>query len=116
MKKERVTINGKVVGNWLPIEKQMVLPRRRSKHFFRTLNAWGINTSLLSTLISKGCKAIIINEKEEDETFVAYPGTFMKLGVTKDMGEHGVQTFLSQNHFMSWETYTAQQDLFEVEP
>lgn len=73
----------------------------RSRHLFRVLDAWGIDSSVLHKL-PKSVK-IVIHELEEDKWYHTTAGEFLRLGETylhfKGREDYKTQLFLRRSHF-----------------
>ena len=67
----KVSVNGeiKTVGR-IKDNLLAIFPRKKSKHFFRKFNGWGISKSILKRLSRDNIKYIGIKEQEENQNFL----------------------------------------------
>src|SRR3990167_11459106 len=70
---------------------------RRSKHFMKIFNGWGIQSSVFNGIESR-CKEIVINDTESNLIYKTNTKTYREHGILKDMG-HGMQIFLDEKYF-----------------
>ena len=70
---------------------------KRSKHFMKIFNGWGIQASVFNGIESR-CSHIVINDTETGLTYQTNPKTYREYGILKDMG-YGMQTFLDEKYF-----------------
>jgi hypothetical protein len=73
-----------------------------SKHLFRILDAWGVDSSTLHKL-PRGSK-IVIHELEEGKRYITTKEDFMRLGKTylhfkQPQEDYRTQLFLKREHF-----------------
>lgn len=94
---QRVTVNvdgtekfiGMLEGGTLTLE------RSKKKHFYRKLNAYGMDKQILMELLPElECQEITIHEKETDDYYTADLETFQKRALPNHYRGHGAQLFL----------------------
>ncbi len=88
---------GKVIGSIK--DSIFVKTVKKSKHFMRVLNSWGIDKAVLDSLQREGVKEIHIRDTEEKKLYKATVDRFLFSGETRDMKSWGVQVFLNVNFF-----------------
>jgi hypothetical protein len=69
-----------------------------SKHLLRALDAWGIDKSVIDSLVKEGVKKIVIYEKEGGIYYEVSVEDFVAKGIEADFG-HGKQIFLPRTYF-----------------
>lgn len=72
--------------------------RKRSKHFHRRLNAWGVDSGVLLELVQLGITTVTIYDAESGVMYTAPVKAFFMHGVERDFG-HGKQRFLPLKHW-----------------
>ena len=70
---------------------------KRSKHFMKIFNGWGIQSSVFNGIESR-CKEIVINDIESNLIYKTNTKIYREHGILKDMG-HGMQIFLDEKYF-----------------
>jgi hypothetical protein len=75
--------------------------KKRSKHLFRKLQAWGINHRLLTHLVESGIQNIAFYEKEGEEIYTASAEEWLKEGTVLYFQKEGfeLQCFLKDERF-----------------
>ena len=71
-------IGKKKVGEYFPESKIFFKEVMKSKHFFRVLQAWGIDAKVLNQLPID--TQIVINEKEENKQYFTIKGKYDLFG------------------------------------
>lgn len=79
---------GLLEGGTLQIE------RSKKKHFYRKLNAYGMDRELLEKLKDMDCRVIQLHEKESGDIYEADLEMFLKKGLPNHYQGHGAQLFL----------------------
>lgn len=92
MKKEVFNNAGKVVGHI--IGDSLYKKVKRSKHYHRILNSWGIDRKILA----EDFDVVKILETESDQLYVAPKSLWLEKGIRKNFG-YGEQVFLPLHHF-----------------
>jgi len=87
---------GKRVG--VLFDRTYTSPRKKSKHLFRAMDAWGIDTKIVEDLIHNVCLWIEIDDVEEHIVYKVPFDTFCKMGVKRDFG-HAEQMFLPRSYW-----------------
>ena len=70
------------------------IQRSNKKHFYRKLNAYGMDKSLLNHLEELECTEIRLHEKETDDYYTVDLTVFLKKGLPNHYQGHGAQLFL----------------------
>ena len=88
--------NGKVIGriSGNVFEKSV----KKSKHLLRKWNSWGIDKTVLNSLVRDGVQEIVIHEKEENLDYSVSVKEFIQEGIEGDFG-HSKQIFLPLVYF-----------------
>lgn len=92
MKKEVFNNAGKVVG--FILNGALCKKVKRSKHYHRILNSWGVDKSILA----EDFEIVKILETESDQLYVAPKSLWLEKGIRKNFG-YGEQVFLPLHHF-----------------
>lgn len=66
---------------------------KKSKHIFKKMDAWGIDATIIDTILKPECK-IIINEVEEKVAYQTTLETFKEKGRYLNYKDFGLQVFL----------------------
>jgi hypothetical protein len=73
----------------------LMLERSKSKHFYRKLNAYGMDKHILNEVLpGLECQEITIHEKETDDYYTVDLETFQKKALPNHYKGHGAQLFL----------------------
>ena len=96
-----ITHNNKTIGVWNSYEREFTSHRRKSKHLFKKLNAWGLDGKAFEKIQERGGKIVII-ETEEKKRYTTWPSMFEKFGAWFEFGSHGKQIFLPLEY---WEVF-----------
>ena len=67
--------------------RNLIMPRKRSKHFFRMFKGWGISEDALDILIVTGIREMRIVEEEKNETFIIKPEEWRRNGIPHEFGD-----------------------------
>lgn len=86
----------RTIGEYCPEEKIIYVARKKSKHFFREMNAWGFDAWVFSIYYNKGLKEICLWEREADKEYFANADTFKQLGKHLHFKPHRAQIFLHE--------------------
>lgn len=70
------------------------IQRTKKKHFYRKLNAYGMDRELLEKLQEMDCDTIRLHEKDTDEYYETTLELFLKKGLPNNYAGHGAQLFL----------------------
>jgi len=66
---------------------------KKSKHLLRKWDAWGIDKTVLDTIVREGLQDIVIHELEENIVYKVSVKDFVEKGILADFG-HSNQIFL----------------------
>lgn len=69
-----------------------------SRHLLKALDAWGIDKSVIDSLVKEGVQNIVIYEKEGGIYYEVSVEDFVAKGIEGDFG-HGRQIFLPRTNF-----------------
>lgn len=96
----KLKIDGRMlnVGQVNLARKTFTAYRKRSKHFHRRLNAWGMDSGVLLELVQSGVTTVVIYDEESGVMYTAPVKAFFMHGVERDFG-HGKQRFLPLKHW-----------------
>lgn len=72
---------------------------KESKHLYRKLNAWGLDTEKFENEISEECDSIHVVDIENDTLYIAEPKDFQEHGEYLHHEPHREQVFLSLEHW-----------------
>jgi hypothetical protein len=84
---------GEIVNNAVFISR-----RKKSKHLFRALDAWGFDVDALEDLIALGVKLIAVYDTEGRAVYYANPARVNTDGKVMNFG-HNPQRFLPRKDF-----------------
>lgn len=87
------------IGNYYSETKTLQTSRKRSIHFHRNFNAWGIDKRELENLIGKGMEYVVVFEQEANKKFKASVVDFMEYGKYAHFKPHRPQLFLEESHW-----------------
>ena len=88
--------SGKVIGE--VSDGRFTKRVKKSKHLLRKWDAWGIDKTVLDTLMKKGIQDVVITEAEENIIYSASVKDFEEKGIQADFG-HSKQIFLPLTNF-----------------
>jgi len=71
---------------------------KRSKHFFRVANAWGVDRATLEEAMVKGVECVELYDEETGDTYSASVDDFLRWGWVLDLG-YGSQIFLRETRW-----------------
>ncbi len=93
--------NGKerVVGHYDPATQSLFVTRKRSKHFMRKLNAWGLDEKVFRGLKDKGLQYVVLTETEERKKYRATVKAFCDYGEYLHVKPYRLQIFLEQSYW-----------------
>lgn len=77
----------------------IAMPRKKSRHLFKKLNAWGASYNLLQTLKELGVEEFMIPEKENKETYSISIDKYLKDGTVMKFGNFETQVFVPVDKF-----------------
>lgn len=66
---------------------------KKSKHFFKKLEAWGVDENTFKNILKPGCR-IVIEEVEERKRYETDKETMGLNGTYMNFDKHGLQLFL----------------------
>ena len=84
----------------------------KSKHFFRSAKAWGIDLEVFKQAEKDGCNTVMIRDTENKVDYTVSFETFNKHGFVNSFANYGQQIFLSDNYFS---VKSLKQDEFDLE-
>lgn len=96
MNKQYKNTNGKIIGEIS--DKVFCKKVIKSKHLLRKWNAWGIDKSVVDSLVRDGIQKIIVHDKEEKINYEISVKNFVEKGLEADLG-HSMQIFLPLEYF-----------------
>jgi hypothetical protein len=76
--------DGRIIGTF--DGKVLRLKRKRSRHLYRSLDAWSVDLSVLVAAADAGVERIVIEDTETGETYEVGLDDFLNLGVVIDHG------------------------------
>lgn len=96
MNRRYKNLDGKVIGKISgdTFEKNV----KKSKHLFRQLGAWGIDKTVVESLVQDKIPKIVIHEKEEKIDYETSVKDFSEKGIEGEFG-YGKQVFLPLENF-----------------
>jgi len=89
--------DGRIIGTF--DGTTLRLKRKRSKHLFRTLDAWAINLSVLVRAADAGVERVVVEDTETGEVFEAGLHDILNYGTVIDHG-FGTQLALPLQHWV----------------
>ena len=101
--------DGRVVGHVRGHE--LVLVRRRSKHWLRQLDGWSFDAVVLAQAAVLGATHVVVIDRDTGTTYRTALATFGEHGVPVAFGGHGKQVALGDCH---WEKSGTMQLRLEV--
>lgn len=98
---QRVTIKVEGVEKFIGMLEGGILDidRSKKKHFYRKLNAYGMDKALLNHLGDLECQTIRLHEKESDTYYTATLEQFLRKGLPNHYKGHGAQLFLPMRYW-----------------
>ena len=102
-KKQKIRINddsGKqiIVGEYDSEKKLFTCKRKKSEHFMRKFNAWGLDIKVVNFLAKEGA-TIRLNDTEDKWEFECKAIDFKLKGIEGHFGAHKSQLFLELNEW-----------------
>lgn len=91
-----IKLNNKVIGEL--VDNVFTKPVKKSKHFMRIYDAWGIDLEVFEKALEPPNSRIIINDSEEKRTYKTNALTYRVHGIVRDLGFRP-QIFLSTKYF-----------------
>lgn len=90
----------RVIGKFCPVKKVLFVERKRSLHFMRKLQAWGLDAEVYSKLKKEGgLQKIFLKEKESGKEYVAEVQDFDSFGKFLHFKPYRAQVFLGEEHW-----------------
>lgn len=94
------TSSGKCIGNYNEKKNTLTKFVKRSRHLFKSLNAWGIDGDAFAVHLEPQNATIVIKETEEKKTYSATAEEIKKHGRWMSFGDHGPQIFLPLEYWI----------------
>lgn len=93
-------VGTRLIGNFE--DGVFISKRQASKHLYKKLNAWGIDSKALNGLINdKQLKQVIIIDTETNIRYITDASNFKKFGTTLNHKPHRTQIFLPLEHWVA---------------
>lgn len=90
----------RVLGNFNPDTRTLYIERKRSKHFYRKLGAWGIDEKAFKGLLTEhGLEDIVLYDKDEHKRYKATAKDFLENGKYLHFKPHRLQLFLEERYW-----------------
>ena len=87
--------SGKIIGR---IKGDIFEKTVKKNHLFKKYNAWGIDKTVVDSLVKEKIPRIVIHDREEKIDYETSVKEFFEKGIEGDFG-HGEQIFLSLENF-----------------
>lgn len=89
--------DGRIVGHVRGSE--LVLARRRSRHWLRSLGGWSVDRAVLAQAAALGATCVVVRDVESGTVYRAPLSAFAEYGLAVDFG-HGAQVALAERHWV----------------
>jgi len=89
----------RIIGRFSAKTKEFISKRKKSLHFYRKLNSWGIDTKAFEGLIEQGLEKVIIIEERSGDRYVAGVETIQEHGKYLHHKPHRAQIFLEEKYW-----------------
>lgn len=90
----------RVLGQFSPSTQTLFVTRKRSKHFYRKLGAWGIDEKAFKGLrVQHGLERIVLYDKDNQKRYVSYAKDFENYGHYLHFKPYRLQIFLEEEYW-----------------
>lgn len=90
----------RVLGMYNPRTRTLFIKRKRSKHFYKKLNAWGIDNKAFEGLVTQhGMNNIVLYDKDVGKRFTAKAQDFNDHGKYLHFKPYRLQVFLEESYW-----------------
>jgi len=87
----------RIVGEF--VDEIFYTNRKRSKHFMRKLQAWGIDAKVFDELKERGLKRVVLKDVESNKKVKAEVQDFEKYGKFLHFKPYRAQIFLNEDYW-----------------
>lgn len=96
----KITVDGKEKFVGMLEGGTLDIQRNRTKHYYRKLNAYGMDKALLNHLETLECNEIRLTEKETGHVYTVDLAIFLKKALPNHYQGHGAQLFLPLRYWV----------------